>query len=432
MATVTFIRNTKQGAGALHGVSKYVSQGKKTNNGLLISGQNCSPQFAAREFIATRQMHRKDSPVYFYQYVQSFSPEENISAALAHEVAKEFAARAWPESEVLIATHVDAEHIHTHFVVNAVCFETGMMLRQEPNTLSKLRAISDELCAAHGLSVLPKQTKQTQNMSAREYRAAAKGESWKLRLMATIDECMTYARTKDEFIALMCSEGYEVKWEPSRKSITYTCPDGQKCRDDRLHDKKYLKEAMEREFQIREAILYGRIEKAEYVDRAISPTDTTLPHSGAMGRTADPTQHSVPHGSSTEPPTGTDAVNPDYLRYERAGGGDDKAALHDADEHRTGWEAEREALFSAPAQTQTSAYQAQPRPASHPSHPAGVLGDVVELGYAVECNQTNPSDAPVMRHGDHRALAKERVKKIALGHKPDDHEDENTYEQKMY
>ena len=43
----------------------------------------------------------------------------------AHKIAKEFAARAWPENEVVIATHVDAEHIHSHFVVNAVCFETG-------------------------------------------------------------------------------------------------------------------------------------------------------------------------------------------------------------------------------------------------------------------------------------------------------------------
>ena len=66
---------------------------------------------------------------------------------MAHELAKMFAARAWPESEMLIATHVDREHIHSHFIVNSVCFGNGKMLRQGLGTLARLRPISDELCA---------------------------------------------------------------------------------------------------------------------------------------------------------------------------------------------------------------------------------------------------------------------------------------------
>lgn len=133
MATVTFIRYKSQSAGALHGVAGYVSQKQKTeqeDGWQLVSGQNCTPQLAAQEFIATRQMHRKDSPIWFYHYVQSFSPDEEITGALAHQVAQEFAQQAWPDSEVIIATHTDAEHIHTHFIVNSVCYGTGKMLRQ--------------------------------------------------------------------------------------------------------------------------------------------------------------------------------------------------------------------------------------------------------------------------------------------------------------
>ena len=76
MATVTFIKYQKQSAGALRGVAGYVSQKQKTeqeDGWQLVSGQNCTPQLAAQEFIATRQMHRKDSPVWFYHYVQAFS-----------------------------------------------------------------------------------------------------------------------------------------------------------------------------------------------------------------------------------------------------------------------------------------------------------------------------------------------------------------------
>ena len=289
MATVTFIRYKSQSAGALHGVAGYVSQKQKTeqeDGWQLVKGQNCTPQLAAQEFIATRQMHRKDSPVWFYHYVQSFSPDEEITGVLAHQVAQEFAEQAWPDSEVLIATHTDAEHIHTHFIVNSVCYETGKMLRQGPSTLKNLRALSDELCMKYGFSVLEKQQpKKTKGMSSREYRSAVKGESWKFRLMNTIDQCMRYASTKEEFIALMKSEGYEVRWTDSRKNITYTTPKGMKCRDDRLHDGKYTKEVMEHEFRIRAALAHGGIEAEE---RFTASSNSDLSQPGGVGQfTAD-------------------------------------------------------------------------------------------------------------------------------------------------
>ena len=179
MATVSFIRNSNQSGSAMGATIRYVERDDKTRDKQFVSGQNCTPQLAEQEFLATRTVNRKNGNRWFYHYTQSFSPQENVTPELAHEIAKEFAAWAWPESEVVIATHVDAEHIHSHFVVNAVCFETGRMLRQHPDTLQKLRAISDELCMAHGLSVLPSQKREQKSngVSAREYRSAVKG-SW--------------------------------------------------------------------------------------------------------------------------------------------------------------------------------------------------------------------------------------------------------------
>jgi hypothetical protein len=40
--------------------------------------------------------------------------------------------------------------------------------------------------------------------------------------MDTIDECMRYAGTREEFITLMRTEGYDIRWQDSRKNITYT------------------------------------------------------------------------------------------------------------------------------------------------------------------------------------------------------------------
>ena len=88
--------------------------------------------------------------------------------------------------------------------------------------------------------------------------------------MNTIDQCMRYAETREEFISLMESEGYQVRWTEGRKNITYTTPEGMKCRDDRLHEEKYTKEVMEREFGIRAEIVRGRTETAEPA-AAVSP-----------------------------------------------------------------------------------------------------------------------------------------------------------------
>ena len=89
-------------------------------------------------------------------------------------------------------------------------------------------------------------------MSDREFRSRLKGQSWKEQLDFAISNCMKLAKSKKQFKYLMRERfGCDVRWEDNRKHITYTTPTGYKVRADRLHDEKYLKEAMENEFKIR-------------------------------------------------------------------------------------------------------------------------------------------------------------------------------------
>ena len=117
--------------------------------------------------------------------------------------------------------------------------------------------MNDEICAAHGLAVLPPYEKSGSKLSSREYCAAIKGESWKFKLMADICAAMNRSGSKQDFIFEMERCGYQVKWTGERKYITFTCPNRMKCRDIKLHDNKYLKENLEYELQYREAH-YGR------------------------------------------------------------------------------------------------------------------------------------------------------------------------------
>lgn len=142
-------------------------------------------------------------------------------------------------------------HIHSHFVINSVSFKTGLKLRQHPDTLLHLRKLNDEICAAHGRSTLKPYEKGGTKISAREYRAAVGGASWKFQLMYHIGEAMERSPDKESFVHEMKKRGYAVTWTDERKHITYTCPNGKKCRGIKLHEEKYKKEMMEYEFAIR-------------------------------------------------------------------------------------------------------------------------------------------------------------------------------------
>ena len=78
-------------------------------------------------------------------------------------------------------------------------------------------------------------------LNQREYRASLRGNSKKLKLTNAIDYAMANVETKPQFIDQMKMLGYGVKWIEHYKYITYTTPDGQRFRDNRLPDDKYLK-----------------------------------------------------------------------------------------------------------------------------------------------------------------------------------------------
>ena len=83
MATVTYIRESKQSISAMKGVIDYCCQDKKVydeiSNQRLISGINCDGENAFKEFMATKKSYGKTDGMNFYQYIQSFSPDENIT-----------------------------------------------------------------------------------------------------------------------------------------------------------------------------------------------------------------------------------------------------------------------------------------------------------------------------------------------------------------
>lgn len=443
MATFTAIKNRGGGRGALAGVLWYTQQEEKTlwEGQRLVSGWNCTAQSALSEMQLTKERFRKTDGRQYYHFVQSFAAADDLTPREALAIGLELAQREFPDFEVLVATHIDTDILHSHLIVNSVSFRDGRKLHQSAADLQAHRLANDEICAAHHLSILPPPQKQVKEkrMGTREYRSAAKGESWKFRLMNAIDQCMRYASTKEEFISLMESEGYQVRWTDSRKNITYTTPQGMKCRDDRLHELKYTKEVMEREFRVRAKIIYRGIEAAEpaagdEVQHGVSPTDGIAAGNG-LEYAVDPAGSSGGQRCGTGGPV-AGAVPTDAAPRPSPAGGAGAGCGPNAGGVETGWEEERAFYLAVQSPDRAVGLNlAGPDPAGNYGWHGGLADDLVRLGRTLEGGaDVDPvRDATTMhQHTDRKLRQKERQKKIALGHKADDHEDEIDLTMKGY
>ena len=224
MATFTAINCKHQSGGAMRGTLDYVSQKKKTlwGDAQLVVGHNCFPQSAYAEMLTTKQQFRKNDGRQFYHFVQSFAEDDPITPAEANAIGLELAQREFPGFEVVIATHVDTNHIHNHLVVNSVSCVDGRKLHQSANDLLAHRQANDEICQAHGLNILerPEQQYRMKRMKPGEYQAGLYADSWKLDLIQTINDVLEYARSLDVFVEGMEREDYQVTLTETRKHNT--------------------------------------------------------------------------------------------------------------------------------------------------------------------------------------------------------------------
>ena len=436
MAIVHFV-NYKRGTqsrAAMRGVMLYIMQERKTawEDGPLVSGINCQPQSVYDDFLNTKLLYHKDGGVMFYHMVQSFPKGKAVDPRQVHKAARRLA-EYFDGCEVLVCTHVDREHIHSHCVINSVNFETGKKLHMAKEQLQELMRRNDMICQEMGLPVFDAPTQQARGMSGAEYHTALKGQSWKLRLMNAIDECMKYAADKDAFVSLMASEGYAVCWESSRKYITYTTLDGLKCRDSKLHEEKYCKEAMEHEFRIRAEIVSARTQAAQRPADRTSDADTTsrsVSLENGLGANDERSGCTVVSCESADRSVGARQQADVAASHANAAGRSAESGAASGADDRTGWEAEREFFFSAQNQTSQTVSATRQYSGIDLSADGGgsTASALVGLGHRLEQLQSAAPVMPVQHHTDRKVLQKEREKKIALGHKADDHEDEVSYD----
>ena len=238
MAIIKFTNSKAE----LKTIIDYVTRIDKTNANL-ITGKDCVDNSCLEEMKTVKEFYNKNDERQYIHIVQSFSQKDDLDYQKAHEIGIKLA-NYFQGFQVLVATHTDREHIHNHLIVNSVNFENGKKFNQSKNDMQKVKDYSDKLCKEVGLEIVEK--KKYQGIyNKNEYQVALKGQSWKMKLANAIDYSLEKSKNKTEFFKNMNKLGYQVLWTKKRKYITYTTPEGMKCRDNKLNDKKYLKEEME-------------------------------------------------------------------------------------------------------------------------------------------------------------------------------------------
>lgn len=247
----------------------YDQKAEKTRDGELVSAYMCSPETAATEFEISKKLYYqitgrsqpKGRDVLMYRVIQSFRPGE-VSPEEANRIGYELAMKYTKgQHQFVVATHVDQAHIHTHIEINSTNLDCDGKLRDVKRSAFVLRRLNDELCRAHGLSVIeaPKPSAKKQ----KEMAAAKYGVSHKEQLRQTIDRVLLDCRDYGDFLAKMRAEGYEIK---EGKTLSFRAPGWERfTRSDKLGG-CYTREALRE----RGATQRGRI----------TETKKTHPHNG--------------------------------------------------------------------------------------------------------------------------------------------------------
>ncbi|MEA5002750.1 MAG: relaxase/mobilization nuclease domain-containing protein [Christensenella sp.] len=248
----------------------YVSRTEKTE-GKYLSTHHCQIESAAQEMTVTKQMYGKETGVTYYHFIQSFPPDEAITPEQANQVAKDLAVGRWPDYEMVIGTHVDRDHIHSHIIINSVSMETGKKLHFSPVDLKEMKHRNIEMCQERGLSV-PVKGQQITTNKPEKYMAILRGteghyKSYVLDTALAVSEAKERATSREEFIEKLEEQGYRTTWTDNRKHITFMDSEGRKVRNSNLtktFKQDFSKEALIHEFRRNQ-------ERAEEHPRADTP-----------------------------------------------------------------------------------------------------------------------------------------------------------------
>lgn len=252
---------------ALSDVLAYAKNEEKTEQEFFVQGINCNPSTARDQFITVKEQYDKTDGIQAYHGYLSFK-ERDLPPATAQKIGMEFAKRVWGDRfQVVVTTHLNAKHLHCHFVVNSVSMVDGKRLQNEEKAWFSFRHIVDELCKEYGLHYIDNPERNRDPYFITKKTQAGMPTRQTL-LKEAIDEAIACSKTKVEFDYAMKQMGYTLNWNPRRKYMT-ALPKGSKqpIRLYRLGEDYTEERIMERLRENRSKVILEPFQKKTYRPR---------------------------------------------------------------------------------------------------------------------------------------------------------------------
>jgi len=248
--------HSKQG---LSSALKYITDPQKTNNGELVSGQNINiPSNAYDEMLLTREMailagnQPKENERFGFHFVQSFSPEDNLTPEQVHEIGlKTMKTYLGESAEFVIATHTDKEHLHNHIILNATNPKTLKKFQQSKSQLEELKEISDVISKEYGCKIIDRSLKN----SHKKYQVYLAKNSYRKEIKSKIKFLLSHASNWNDFKNKATTLGLIV--DDKGKYTTYQLSgtsQERKVRDRSLKNQAFMKEAISERLKENEVV----------------------------------------------------------------------------------------------------------------------------------------------------------------------------------
>jgi len=239
----TIGRLTEDELADLADVLEYADDEVKTENHCYTTAINCQRDTAGEEFNEVKKRYGKRGGIVAIHGYQSFE-EEDLSPETAHDIGVKLANELWADRfQVLVATHLNTEHVHNHFVINSVSFEDGKRFHMCTDRYREMRAASDRLCREYELSVI--ENPKGRGMSQHLYKMEQAGMPTRYSVArAALDDAISRSLTIEELKHEMKQMGYQIQMSERRKYWTVTLPGWSKpIRMNKLGD-DYTKERL--------------------------------------------------------------------------------------------------------------------------------------------------------------------------------------------
>jgi len=195
----------------LNSVLEYAGEEYKTEQHFFVSSINCQPETAYTAMGDALKMSDKKIKVLGYHAYQSFAKGE-VSAQIAHEIGVKLAQELWGDKfQVVVATHLNTNHYHNHFVLCSTSFIDGKRFHSCKESYQTMREVSDRLCREYALSVI-ENPQYGRSKHYAEWRADQEGKpTWRSLIKKDVDEAVAQAMTDKQFFFFLRGQGYEIK-----------------------------------------------------------------------------------------------------------------------------------------------------------------------------------------------------------------------------